>query len=166
MQGHNAKHQKTPIRLNLTISLLQHATIQSRAYRKPLNAFIESTCSHTQKKNGMQSTTPYEPNSVSPNTASPHRPTTNPHTSAYSERPYVAMMFRKIRRLGDIIPTHLPLYEEALSTTSNVKSYFSLSISTSNLFLLQSPCGDSRTHVIALPISELPTIIHGLPLIT
>jgi len=34
MQGYNAKHQKTPIRLNLTISLLQHATIQSRSYQQ------------------------------------------------------------------------------------------------------------------------------------
>ena len=44
---------------------------------KPLDAFIKSTCSHTHEKNGMQSTTPYEPNSVSPNAASPYRPTTN-----------------------------------------------------------------------------------------
>ena len=69
---------------------------------KPRNAFIESTCSHTHEKNVMQSITPYEPKSISPNAANTHRPTTNPHTSAYKLSPHVATMCNKIRRFGDM----------------------------------------------------------------
>ena len=39
-------------------------------------------------------TTPHTPNSLF-SAARTHRPTNTPHTSAYSDRPYVALMFRK-----------------------------------------------------------------------
>ena len=47
-------------------------------------------------------TTPYSPKSVLPNAANTHRLINSPHTSTYELRPYVATMFRKMRRLGDI----------------------------------------------------------------
>ena len=47
-------------------------------------------------------TTPHTPNSLFPTAASTHRLINSPHTSAYKLRPYVATMFSRIRRLGDI----------------------------------------------------------------
>ena len=47
-------------------------------------------------------TTPYNPKSVLPNAASTHRLINSPHTSAYKLRPYVATMFKNIRRFGDM----------------------------------------------------------------
>ena len=38
-----------------------------------------------------------------PNAATTHRLMNSPHTRAYKLRPYVATMFKNIRRLGDII---------------------------------------------------------------
>ena len=46
-------------------------------------------------------TTPHNPNSLF-SAANIHRLMNTPHTSAYSERPYVAMMFRNMQRLGVI----------------------------------------------------------------
>ena len=105
---------------------------------KPLDAFIESTCSHTQKKNGMQSTTPYEPNSVSPNTASPDRPTTNPHTGAYSERPYVTAMFRNIRQIGDMTLIAISRNTQILLRLKDTKYYI---VSTQAATLIFLPTG-------------------------
>ena len=50
----------------------------------------------------IQPVTPYKPKSVFPNATYTHRLIINPQTSAYRLRPYVAMIFRNIRRLGDI----------------------------------------------------------------
>ena len=47
-------------------------------------------------------TTPYKPKSVFLNAANTHRLMNSPHTSAYKLRPYVATMFKNIRRLGDM----------------------------------------------------------------
>ena len=44
----------------------------------------------------------HNPKFVRSNAANTHRLMNNPHTSAYKVRPYMATMFRKIRRLGDI----------------------------------------------------------------
>ena len=46
--------------------------------------------------------TPHSPKSVLPNAADTHRLINSQHTSAYKLRPYVAAMFRKMRRLRDI----------------------------------------------------------------
>lgn len=47
-------------------------------------------------------TTPYNPNSHFPTATNTQRLINNPHTSAHSDCPYVAAMFRNIRRLGDM----------------------------------------------------------------
>lgn len=45
-------------------------------------------------------TSPYSPKSTCPSASSTQRAVNSPHTNAYSDRPYVAIMFKNIRRLG------------------------------------------------------------------
>ena len=51
---------------------------------------------------GLHGDKPYRQIQHPSNAATTHRLMNNPHTSAYKLRPYVATMFRKIRRLGDM----------------------------------------------------------------
>ena len=46
--------------------------------------------------------TPHTPNSLFPAAANTHRLTNTQHTSAHKLRPYVATIFSRIRRLGDM----------------------------------------------------------------
>ena len=94
---------------SILLSRFFNMRLSNRALiNKPLSVYIEST-SHPRENMSivMPPTTQYNPRSVLSNAAPTHRLINSPHTSAYSDRPYVATMFRKIRRLGDIIPTHL-----------------------------------------------------------
>ena len=48
-------------------------------------------------------TTPYNPSSLFPTDGNSPPTKTSPHTNAYSERPYVATIFRNMRLFGDIV---------------------------------------------------------------
>jgi len=77
----------------LLYKLITHLALRQSRHKPP-------HCKITNAITVIPPTTPYNPNSLFTNAANAHLLMNTPHTSTYKLLPYVAMMFRNIRRVG------------------------------------------------------------------
>ena len=87
-QGHRHKGSDTSV-YALLYKLITHLALRQSRHKPP-------HCKITNAITVIPPTTPYNPNSLFSTAVNTHQPQNSPIMSAYSDRPYAAMMLRKI----------------------------------------------------------------------